>query len=108
VDAIRTVSRGELALHETAARVLVESQDKGSLFARGAIGIASESLTEREQEVLRLLCEGCSNKQMEQKLYISVRTVEGRLNSIYGKLGAHSRAEVIVAAVRVGWVGRSP
>lgn len=102
VNAIRAVSHGELVLHATAARVLVESQEKDKFTAHGAVGFAPEGLTEREQAVLRLLCEGCSNKQIAQKLFISVRTVEGRLNNIYSKLGVHSRAEAIVAATRLG------
>lgn len=106
INAIRTTSRGELALHATAARVLVESSGKDTLVAHGAVGFAPEGLTERERQVLRWLCEGCSNKQIAQKLFISVRTVEGRLNTIYSKLGVHSRAEVIIAAARMGWIPR--
>ena len=106
VAAIRTAHQGELALHATAARVLVQSPEQAALPAHGSRERATESLTERERQVLMLLCEGCSNKQIAQKLYLSVRTVEGRLNSIYAKLGVHSRAELIVAAAHWGWLTR--
>lgn len=106
VNAIRAVYRGELALHASAARALVESEQRETLLTQTES--LSEDLTEREHEVLRLLCEGCSNKQIAQNLFISVRTVEGRLNNIYSKLGIHSRAEAIVAATRLGWLRHDP
>lgn len=106
VNTIRTASRGELALHASAARALVESEQREIPLTQATA--LPEDLTEREYEVLRLLCEGCSNKQIAQKLFISVRTVEGRLNNIYSKLGIHSRAEAIVAAARLGWLRRDP
>ena len=45
-----------------------------------------------------------SNKEVAQRLYLSVRTVEGHLVNVYGKLGVHSRTEAALYAVRQGWV----
>ena len=83
INAIRAVHRGELALHASAARALVHSEWRETHPM--PVGSRLEDLTERECQVLRLLCEGCSNKQIAQKLFISVRTVEGRLNNVYSK-----------------------
>ncbi len=63
-----------------------------------------EPLSSREQEVLTLLAQGLSNKEIAQRLYLSVRTVEGHLVNVYGKLGVHSRTEAALYAVRQGWV----
>jgi len=63
-----------------------------------------EPLSEREREVLTLLARGLSNKAIAQRLYLSVRTVEGHLANIYGKLAVHSRTEAALYAARQGWV----
>ena len=51
-----------------------------------------------------MLAEGLSNKEIAQRLYLSVRTVEGHLVHIYGKLDLHSRTEAALYTVRQGWV----
>lgn len=57
-----------------------------------------ERLTAREQEVLGLLCQGLGNKEIAERLYISVATCKHHVESIMAKLGVHTRA----AAVAVG------
>ncbi|WP_198971936.1 LuxR C-terminal-related transcriptional regulator [Xylophilus sp. ASV27] len=57
-----------------------------------------EPLSEREQRVLRLLCEGASNRDMAVHLAISENTVKFHLKNLYGKLGVGSRAQAIRAA----------
>ena len=61
-----------------------------------------EALTPRELEVLQLLTEGLSNKEIAQRLGTSEHTAKFHVNSILGKLGARSRAEAIVLAARAG------
>lgn len=63
-----------------------------------------ESLTPREIEVLQLLTQGLPNKGIAQRLGISDHTVKFHVNAILGKLGAQSRGEAIVQAVRLGLV----
>jgi DNA-binding CsgD family transcriptional regulator len=60
-------------------------------------------LTRREREVLTLVVEGLSNKEMAQALGISTRTVNFHLENLYGKLGVGSRTEAAVYALRQGW-----
>lgn len=57
-----------------------------------------EALSEREQRVLRLLCEGVSNRDLAAHLAISENTVKFHLKNLYGKLGVVSRAQAIRAA----------
>jgi DNA-binding NarL/FixJ family response regulator len=59
-----------------------------------------ETLSSREQEVLTLLAEGFSNKQIAQHLYLSVRTVGNHLSSVYNKLNVHTRTEATLIAVQ--------
>jgi DNA-binding NarL/FixJ family response regulator len=60
-------------------------------------------LTRREIEVLHLLSHGMSNRDIAQKLFVSVRTVEAHLRSLYGKLDVSSRTEAALWAVRHGY-----
>jgi DNA-binding NarL/FixJ family response regulator len=66
--------------------------------------VAPEALTVREQEVLELLVEGLSNRRAAGRLGISEHTVKFHVASIYGKLGASSRADVIRRAARRGLI----
>jgi len=63
-----------------------------------------EDLTEREQEVLAMLAEGLSNKEISSRLSISTHTVKFHISSILGKLGAGSRTEAVSIGMRTGRV----
>jgi DNA-binding CsgD family transcriptional regulator len=63
-----------------------------------------ESLTDRETELLQLVATGVTNRQVAQRLSISVNTVKVHLRNIYTKLGAESRTEATMIAVREGLV----
>jgi DNA-binding CsgD family transcriptional regulator/N-acetylneuraminic acid mutarotase len=63
-----------------------------------------EPLTEREKELLQLVATGVTNRQVAHQLSISVNTVKVHLRNIYAKLGAESRTEATMIAVREGWV----
>ena len=63
-----------------------------------------EELTEREQEVLAMLAEGLSNKEISSRLHISTHTVKFHISSILGKLGAGSRTEAVSIGMRTGRV----
>lgn len=59
-------------------------------------------LTPRELEVLRLIAEGCRNKEIAERLKISENTAQGHVKSILAKLGVNDRAGAITAAIRRG------
>ena len=74
---------------------------------RFSTGPAAE-LTSREMQVIQLLAEGLSNKEIAGLLSISPRTVNFHLDNIYSKLGVSSRTEAAIYALRHGWVRRQP
>jgi DNA-binding NarL/FixJ family response regulator len=101
LNAIRQVAAGEVSLPQAVALRLVARMARQTPPQENAL---PEPLSNREQEVLTLLAQGLSNKEIAQRLYLSVRTVEGHLANVYGKLGVHSRTEAALYAVRQGWV----
>lgn len=65
---------------------------------------SGETLTDREQQVLGMMAEGLSNKEISARLNISAHTVKFHISSILGKLGATSRTEAVSIGVRTGRV----
>jgi DNA-binding CsgD family transcriptional regulator len=63
-------------------------------------------LTPREIDVIRLVAEGLSNKEIGQLLAISPRTVNFHLDNLFAKLGVRSRTEAAILALRQGWIER--
>jgi LuxR family maltose regulon positive regulatory protein len=61
-------------------------------------GALAEPLTERECEVLRLLLEGASNREIARRLVVSVNTVKRHVYNLCGKLGVQSRSQAIARA----------
>lgn len=61
-------------------------------------------LTEREQEVLRLIALGLTNKKIAEKLFISVKTVDTHRTRILQKLGAHTAADLVRYAIKIGLI----
>ena len=100
VRGIIAAGRGEIVLPpEWATKALVA-------LARGEVGWERPSpntLTDREQDVLRLLAQGMTNKDIAQSLFLSVRTIEAHLRNIYGKLSVASRTEAVLWAVQHGY-----
>ena len=68
------------------------------------LGEASEALTPRENEVLALLAEGLSNREIASQLSISEHTIKFHIRSILGKLGASSRTEAVTRGLRSGLI----
>jgi LuxR family maltose regulon positive regulatory protein len=64
--------------------------------------VLAEPLTTRELDVLNLLREPLSNKEIASKLYLSPSTVKRHTINLYGKLGVHSRREAVAAATTLG------
>jgi serine/threonine protein kinase/DNA-binding NarL/FixJ family response regulator len=78
----------------------------GLELAVGFVVEAPVELTPREMDVIQLLAEGLSNKEIAQLLFISPRTVNFHLDNIYSKLGVSSRTEAAIYALRHGWARR--
>lgn len=93
--AVRAAHRGETHLDPVAARQLAQA-----LHAPKPVRIAS--LTTREEEVLRLLARGMSNRQIARALIVSERTARSHVSSILSKLGLPSRTQAAVWAIQEG------
>jgi DNA-binding CsgD family transcriptional regulator len=63
-------------------------------------GPSGDRLTFREQEVVELLATGCTNRQIADRLHVSVKTVERHLSNLYRKLGVSNRTEAVTTAIR--------
>jgi DNA-binding NarL/FixJ family response regulator len=98
--AIRTVMDGKMYLSPAISGVVVEDY----LYRLSKTDFSNaDVLTNREREVLQLLAEGKSTKQIALKLHISVKTVETHRRQIMEKLDIHSVAELTKYAIRKGF-----
>lgn len=104
VDAIRLCCRGEGYVHPTlSARALSWRGRRRERWTPVGSGIP-EPLTRREFEVLQLVAEGVSNREIGQRLFISEKTVKNHITSIFRKLGVTDRTQAVIHAIREGWV----
>jgi DNA-binding NarL/FixJ family response regulator len=100
--AIRAVRAGESVLHPSIITKLLKREPWTQ--ADGARSRPRESLSGRELEVLNLAATGMSNKEIAEKLSVTVRTVKAHLSNVFAKMNVASRTEAILAAVREGWL----
>jgi two-component system response regulator DegU len=105
VSAVRAAARGENWLSPAVARQVVRRAVGEEL---GPPEPPPLPLTPREVEVLRLLAQGLDNGAIAQRLVVTKRTVQNHVSNIYGKLGATSRTEAMLYAIRHGLVQISP
>lgn len=103
ISAIRLVHSGEGVLDLKATDKLVHFLNLKT-YNSGSDGKNFELLYPRELEVLELAAEGMSNKQIAAALVISERTVQTHLVNIFRKLGANSRTQAVLHALREGWI----
>lgn len=102
-EAIRKAARGETVMHpRVAARLIQEMQDISHAHAS-----TIASLSEREQEVLRLIAEGQSNTIIAERLVISEHTVKSHVSNILSKLHLADRTQAAVFAWREGIVKKN-
>jgi two-component system response regulator NreC len=100
LSAVRAVAEGKVYLYPSLAKKLVEEylhqaeQKDGSLAASG--------LTDREQQVLHLISEGRTGKEIAKSLGISAHTVERHRQNLMAKLKLHNRVELVKYALQKG------
>lgn len=97
-EAIRTVFQGRRYLHPVAADELVELVTSGRSLEEEEY----ETLTQRERQVLKLLAEGKTSRDIAKYLGISLKTAMTHRANLMAKLELHSRAEVVKYAIRKG------
>ena len=102
--AVHGLEQGLVVLSPAAVRLLSvpmrASADLDELAGEGEV----DHLTDREGEVLRLLAQGLTNKEIALALQISEHTVKFHVSSIYSKLGVSNRTEAVRKGARRGWV----
>jgi two-component system response regulator NreC len=100
VQAIQAAHRGDVFLSPSISRKVIEEYVQQ---ASAAAELDSyETLTDREREVLQLIAEGSSTRQIAEQLHISVKTVETHRAHLMDKLELHSTAELTQYAIRKG------
>jgi two-component system response regulator NreC len=98
IAAIQTVCEGKTFFSPEISRMLVEDYIR-EIRSRG-VEDSYELLTSREREILQLIAEGKSNKEIAASLNLSLYTVETHRRNLQDKLNLHSFAELILYAVR--------
>ncbi|MDJ0831316.1 MAG: response regulator transcription factor [Desulfobacterales bacterium] len=99
-----TVSKGDYFLDSSISHAVVEKLMGLPAKQAKISDTAYSSLTPREQEIMRLLAEGLSSKEIAKKLYISPKTVDNHRSNIMNKLEIHSVMELVRYAARLGLI----
>ncbi|TCS83340.1 response regulator [Tepidibacillus fermentans] len=114
IQAIRSVAKGNAYIHPQVTGKVIEEYRR--LSNKELHGSQHESvfidksldwrliLTPREIEVLQLLAEGNSNRQIGEKLFISEKTVKNHVSSILQKMNVQDRTQAVITAIKNGWV----
>ncbi|MCQ6554825.1 response regulator transcription factor [Streptomyces sp. C10-9-1] len=98
VQAVRTVASGQSLLDPGAtARVMARLRDEAGEESRTGV----EGLTARELEILSLIGEGLTNREIGLRLYLAEKTVKNNISRILGKLGVERRVQAAVIATRL-------
>jgi len=96
-DAIRAVQRGEAVLSPVITRLVIEDYLR---FGDLAEDQDNDGLSPREREVLQLIAEGYTNKQIAEILCLSIKTVQAHRANLMSKLDLHDRGELIKYAIQ--------
>ena len=97
IDAIRAINKGEAVLSSAITRLVIEDYLR---FGEIRPTDENDCLTPREREVLQLIAEGYTNKQIAKMLNISIKTVQVHRTNMMKKLDLHDRGELIKYAIQ--------
>ena len=106
IDAIKTVEDGASYIHPAVTHGLVEDYRKIMETEKVEEGVKRplHLYTKRECEVLQLLTDGMSNRDIAKSLNISEKTVKNHISSLFKKMKVHDRTQAVVTAIRNNWV----
>ena len=104
IEGLETIARGEYFLDSSLSGRVVERILGFPTKEAKMIDQKYASLSSREEQVLRLLAEGRSTKEIAEKLFISPKTVENHRTNIMEKLDLHNTLELIRYAVKIGLI----
>ncbi|MGE5221830.1 MAG: protein kinase domain-containing protein [Omnitrophica WOR_2 bacterium] len=101
IRAVRQASQGKTQLHPQIARKLMSMVSMPPIAA-GSQPPGPDELTGRELEVLRMIAQGLSNREIAEKIVISEKTVKTHVSNILGKLGLEDRTQAAIWAIKHG------
>jgi DNA-binding NarL/FixJ family response regulator len=108
LTAVRHVASGKAMLNPRVARhILDRLATGGGRTANGGL-LRAKGVTNRELDVLTLVANGMSDREIAGRLYLSEATIKTHLKSVYRKLAARNRAQAAAIAALVGLVHRTP
>jgi two-component system response regulator NreC len=99
ISAIQAVYRGDSFLSPLISRTVIDEYLKRT---EPAASSEQAKLTDREREVLQLIAEGCSNRDIAQKLQISIKTAGVHRTNLMEKIGIHNVTDLVKYALRKG------
>lgn len=96
IQVVRDAYHGDIILPaKIAAKLAVKVLNQECNIPQ-SVDAYSIPITEREKEICRLLCEGCTNKQISEKLFLTIGTVKNYVTGIYNKLGVSNRTTAML------------
>jgi DNA-binding NarL/FixJ family response regulator len=98
IGALRTVAGGRTFLSDEAQRMLMDA------WLEGGRAEPEDPLTPRELEVVKLIAEAFTNRQIAETLKLSEKTIESHRANVFAKLGMRDRVEIVRYAIRRGLV----
>jgi len=104
LEGLENVSKGAYFLDSSVSQQVVKRLIESPTKEAKITNAAYSTLTPREQEVMRLISEGLSTKQVGKKLFISPKTVENHRSNIMNKLDIHSIHELVRYAAKLGLI----
>jgi len=103
VQAVREAYLGKVQLHpEVAKKLMMAVATQEEPTANRITTNSEEGLTDREQEVLRLIADGMNNREIAEKLFISEKTVKTHVSNLLSKLHLDDRTQAAIYALRHG------
>lgn len=100
ISMLRGLRRGETPISPSLTRRIISSYTSRAVNRTGLV----EELTPREREILAMVAQGATNKEVARALFISENTVKNHLRNIMGKLHAKNRAQAVVSALELGLI----
>ena len=101
IEAIKLIMQGDIYVDQKMLPALIGHE----VSSKTNLDVTVEPLSPREVDILKLIADGYTNRQMGDELGISIRTVEGHRANIYAKLGLRSRVELVRFAKEHGLMG---
>ena len=104
IDAVHAVAAGDAVLAPAVTRQLLDQVGRRLPAAMSRAPEALRELTDREQQVLRMLAVGLSNAEIAEALVLSEATVKTHVSNLLGKLGLRDRVQAVIYAYESGLI----